>query len=233
MARGQPRRRPDALEPLGDPGVDAGGTALWPDVDPDVVLSLLDSYATVQDRTSFDAASAARYIRSQLEQGELTHWQIAIAAPASEDPRLRTIDLPGGPYNAVGRTRLKKDPTSIGVLTNPARRSGPRRQGDEEVGLSDEQIDAARRSVDDGLHDTIRAAVLAQRPKTDGLLAVYPISPHSDPKPSSNDRIPLFDDPVAAPEAVIGLAIAFPPSDSAATVEYVAGSVIQEDEPSE
>ncbi|MEJ7717188.1 MAG: hypothetical protein WKF31_04195 [Thermoleophilaceae bacterium] len=98
----------DALEPLGDPGVDAGGTALWPDVDPDVVLSLLDSYATVQDRTSFDAASAARYIRSQLEQGELTHWQIAIAAPASEDPRLRTIDLPGGPYNAVGRTRLKK-----------------------------------------------------------------------------------------------------------------------------
>jgi hypothetical protein len=40
----------------------------------------------------------------------------------------------------------------------------------------------------------------------------------------------LFDDPDAEGESVIGVALAFPPSESAATVEYVAGSVAQDEE---
>jgi hypothetical protein len=62
----------------------------------------------------------------------------------------------------------------------------------------------------------------------EGLLLIYPISRDSQPRAGSTRRLPLFDDPDGGC-TVIGVAFVFPASESAATVEYVVGSVGAED----
>jgi hypothetical protein len=123
-------------------------------------------------------------------------------------------------FNAISRTRLRDDPESIGALTNPAQREGDIRRGDEEIGMTDDQIMRARQQLGEEEYETIREALLAQRNPAEGLLIVYPISPYSQPRTNSRKRLALFEDPsTAAP--VIGLALGFPRSESAATVEYL------------
>lgn len=215
---------------LGVPGIDPSGALFWDGVPADAVVELLANYQTVQDRTSFDADAARRYILAQLGNDELQHWQVAIRTQQQESDLLKTIDLGVDGYgevNAIARTRLKNDPTSIGVLTNPAKKSGPIRQGDEEIGLSDKQIQTARQELAEDEFDSIREALIAQRPTTRGLLVIYPISRYSKKRANSTDRVDLFENPDTEGETIVGLALAFPPSESAATVEYVAGSVAQ------
>jgi hypothetical protein len=223
----------DLLGGLGEPHKDPSGVPLWTDVPWEDVLAFLRRYRTVQDRTSFDAEAAANYLEAQVEHGELMRWSVAIAAQAQRVERLATVDFElenVEPVNAISRTRLKTDRNSIGVLTNPAQSGGATRRGDEEIGLSDEAILRARQEFGDKGYERIRDALLAQRPSEEGLLIVYPISRHSVPRAASTTRLSLFDDPDREGETVIGVALGFPPSDSEATIEYVAGSVAQEDE---
>ncbi len=223
----------DLLSGLGEPGQDPSGAPLWQDVPWERVHEFLRRYSTVQDRTSFDAEAAANYISAQVPHGELVRWQVTIATQAQLVQQLGRVDLHVeslGPVNAISRTRLKTDRNSIGVLTNPAQSGGATRRGDEEIGLTDEQILRARQEFGDKEYERIRDALLAQRPPEEGLLVIYPISRHSTPRATSDKRLPLFDDPDREGESVIGVALGFPPSDSEATIEYVAGSVAQEAE---
>jgi hypothetical protein len=202
---------------------DPSGAPLWRDIDWESVVELLSDYRTVQDRVTFDADAARHYIEAQAAAGELLRWDIAIGSLAERDEALGGIDLgvPGHPgFNAISRSRLRDDPESIGALTNPAQKSGVTRRGDEEIGLTDEQIMSARQEFAEDEFETIRDALLAQRDAAEGLLLVYPISPASQPRPNSRKRVALFDDPATA-KPVIGLALGFPRSESAATVEYV------------
>ena len=215
------------LGQLGPPSKDPSGVPCWVDVPSDLVHEFLGKYQSVQSRTSFDSGAVAEYINRQVDYGELTHWAVAVAAQQREVEALGTIDLDieeWGPVNAIARSRLKLDRNSIGVLTNPARKVGSLRQGEEEIGLSDEQILAARKATADGKYERIRTAILAQRSPADGLLVLYPISRRSKAKAGADDRADLFDNP-ADGQHVIGVAIGFPPSDSAATIEYITGSV--------
>jgi len=221
------------LAQLGAPGHDPSGVPLWDDVPWETVQEFLSRYRTVQSRTSFDADAAAGYIGRQAENGELLRWKIAVATQEHLVEELRQIDLEiegWGPVNAIARTRLRDDRSSVGVLTNPARMNGPIRQGDEEIGLSDEAILEARHELSDGRYERIRDALLAQRSVEEGLLVIYPISQYSKPRPGADKRRDLFDDPDSGGESVIGVALAFPPSGSAATIEYVVGSVVQDDD---
>lgn len=219
---------------LGEPNRDEPGTPRWENVDWRVIHDFLTSYQAVDSHSTFDAPAAAEYIRRQAEEyDELLRWTVAVVELEKEDPNLRTIDLAAAdarPFNAISRTRKKADRSSIGVLTNPARKAGPIRQGDEEIGLSEEQILFARQAVADEEFEKIRQALLAQRDPAEGLLVVYPISRRSRPKPGSVDRVDLFEDPDREGQDVIGIALGFPPSESGATVEYVTGSVEAEEE---
>lgn len=223
----------DFLAKLGPPGRDPSEIPLWDEVTAEAVLEFLDRYSSVQSRSSFDSGAAANYIRRQLEQGELVRWQVAIATQRERVDELGDVDLhieEWGPVNPIARTRLKSDHSSVGVLTNPARRNGPIRQGDEEIGLSDDEILEARKQMADGDYERIRDALLAQRPTDEGLLVIYPISRHSKPRAGAENRQDLFDNSDADGEDVIGVALGFPPSESEATIEYIAGSVAQDDE---
>jgi hypothetical protein len=220
------------IEGLGDPENSDERIPMWTGVPWEKVCEFLRGYSTVQSRTSFDSEAAVNYVERQVDQQELRSWRVAIASQQKRVDELGGIDLglkDPEEVNAISRSRLKDDPTSIGVLTNPARSDGPIHQGDEEIGLTDEQIQVARREFADGKFERIRDALLAQRDPDEGLLVLYPISRNSKPEPGSAKRLDLFEDPEAG-QAVIGLALAFPPSESAATIEYVMAGSANEDE---
>ena len=215
---------------LGFPGTDDGGTLMWDNVPWEKVHGFLKRYRTVQDRTTFDADAAAAYIEAQVGYDELLSWKIAVLAQKELVHELGTVDLNIDripPVHAIARTRLRHDHTSIGILTNPARSSGAMYQGDEEIGLSEAAILAARKQFADDRYERLRDALLAQRPVQEGLMVIYPISRYSKPGANAKNRIDLFDHPDEDGETVIGVALAFPPSGSAATIEYVLGSVAQ------
>ena len=60
---------------------------------------------------------------------------------------------------------------------------------------------------------------------------LYPISPYSVPKQGVKSRIPLFEHPGDDTPTVLGIALVFPASENAATIEYIVGSVGHTGEP--
>jgi Z1 domain len=203
------------------------GRLIWSDVSWRAVDTFLGEYA-IDSRSNFvDTNSVRQYIAKQVEQRELIRWRVAVIGQREAQSGLGTEELGGHPVNTIARTRLKDRPHSLGVLINPATADGAPGSGDEEIGLSDEQILQARTQAASGRYRNVGEALRAKRSKEEGLLLLYPISRTSRPRAGSTKRVALFDDPARDGSTVIGIALVFPVSDSAATIEYVVGSVGQ------
>lgn len=202
----------------------------WQQVGWEVIVDFLAQFQSPAEANSFHSAELAAYIRRQAtEHNELQRWWVSIRERQQRDSALETVDLTGaiGEVNAISRSRLASDRHSVGVLTNPARARGTTRTGDEEVGLTDDQIAAARDAYAEDRFHRYGTALRHQRSPEEGLLCIYPISPHSDPgnddrRKGSTNRVRLFDDPARA-RPVIGVAVVFPPSTSAATQTRIGG----------
>lgn len=171
-----------------------------------------------------------QYLQAQARQDELVEWMVAIPGLSAPDNQLGTeplLAVRGVPANRIGRTRLRNKPYDIGTLVNPATLDGTPRSGDEEIGLTDEQLDAARTAAqaDSDPRGRFPRALRRARSSRQGLLLLYPVSPESRPRAGAQSRLPLFDDPQRHGLTVVGLAAVFPSSDSAATIEYIVGSV--------
>lgn len=192
----------------------------WPSVDPSDVLRFLESFHTV-DEDPIDPTSIIQYIHLQLDQRELTRWRVLVCAARNPTPRLSTEDLAiagAGPIPLLERSRKVHQPTSCGVITD---------KDDETHGLTVEQVEGAEEAYKDGQFPTRAHAIRAQRPPSEGLLLIYPISKYSQPRKTNNPdrqqlRMALFDDPDQGVN-VMGYALSFPYSESAATVEYISG----------
>ncbi len=207
---------------LGAPhGITTPGQPTWQEVPWQTVVDYLTSYQVdVQaQQRAFPPELIRSFIMRQAAQGELIRWTVSIRGLRSQDRLLRSIDLAvqeGELVNCVRRTRLKLSPNSIGVITSP---------GDEETGLDAEHLDRAAEIQASGIG---RGPALRQaRPRDNGLLLIYPISRYSRPDPRrESNREPLFDNPEGEAD-VIGIALSFPASDTAATVQgvYVVGTV--------
>lgn len=177
-------------------------------------------------RGSNEMGAIRQYLQVQTQQDELVEWVISMPVLSTTDSRLGTeplLSISGTPVNRISRTRLSKKAYDIGSLVNPASVDKEPGSGDEEIGLTDEQLAAARASVTETVN--FPNALRHQRSSRQGLLLVYPISPYSQPRAGSKERLALFDNPARDGVTVIGLAIVFPVSESAATIEYVVGSV--------
>ena len=220
-------RTKELLASLGPPTGTARGDdsrPAWQDVPWEYVAGFLRQFRTAQDAISFDADTAANYIRAQAEHhGELTRWTVAVRCGTSLDENLKGWDLgiTGVEHvPAISRSRLKADNGSIGVLTNPSRPDNLA-AGDEAADLTLEQLAEAALVVNE--FPTVGHAVRSHRPRTEGLLMVFPISPFSKARAANvKNRVDLFDHPAGRP-LVVGIAVSFPPSETGATVEYVSG----------
>ncbi|TFV87403.1 Z1 domain-containing protein [Blastococcus sp. CT_GayMR16] len=200
------------LNSLGSPQTDSG-RPFWTDIPAQQVLRFLGDFPVFR-QPSIDPQSVLDYIQLQVRNRELTRWRVLLSAAQAENPELGSDDLGvvGRPEIALkARTRLAKDPTSLGVVTEPE---------DDLFGLEASAIAAARAAVGDGNADTLAAALRMQRDAREGYLVLYPISAQSQPRSGSSTRIPLYVDSVGAP-TVIAYQIQFPASSSDATVEYV------------
>lgn len=202
---------------------------VWADVPWQTVDSFLAWYR-FDPRGSHEMGAIRQYLQAQARQDELVEWIIALPGLLAPDNTLGTeplLSVGGAPANRISRTRLRNKPYDIGTLVNPATLDGMPRSGDEEIGLTDEQLAAARvaAEADPDPRGRFPRALRRQRSSRQGLLLLYAISPESRPRVGVQSRLPLFDDPQRNGLTVVGLAIMFPSSDSAATIEYVVGSV--------
>lgn len=198
---------------------------VWADVPWQTVDSFLSRYR-FDPRGSHEMGAIRQYLQAQARQDELVEWIVAMPGLSAPDDQLGTeplLAVRGVPANRISRTRLRNKPYDIGTLVNPATLGGTARSGDEEIGLSDEQVAAARARVDQAV--SFPRALRGQRSSRQGLLLLYPISPESSPRAGTQSRLQLFDDPARDGITVVGIAIVFPASDSAATIEYVVGTV--------
>ena len=203
------------LRELGEPARE-DNRPCWSGVSSRQIVSFLGLFHTISD-DPIDPTNLCRYIHLQVEQGELLRWRVLVCSAKTPRDRLGTEDL--GVVGMVElplleRSRMLIPATSCGVITD---------KDDESHGLTDDQCARAEREWDERLHPSRAHAFRAQRDPEEGLLLIYPISRYSKPRPSGNTRRQaLFDDPEQG-VTVVGYAVSFPLSDSAATVEYVAG----------
>lgn len=204
------------LESLGAPEI-VDEQPAWTDVDVQKVLRYLAEFELLE-QLSIDPQSVIDYIDGQVRQQELIRWRVLLACG-----RQPSRDLPDGVFDDLGvaalpqvplivRSRLKNDPTSLGVITNP---------DDELHGLTADQIRQAEENYAGGPFRTRGEAIRAARPAEEGLLILYPISAYSQPRRNAATRIPLNSQPQNKP-TLIGFAVSFPGSESPATVTYVA-----------
>ena len=147
---------------------------------------------------------------------KLTQWSIVVrgAAKPTEALGKERLDIEGVELvGLINRSRLKSDPTSLGVITDP---------GDELYGLTVADIDDAKEKYADREFPTLGKAYRSKRSPTEGLLLIYPISAKSIPGKNAKNRIRLFEEG-AEGCTVLGYAISFPFSNSPATVTYIQG----------
>lgn len=208
----------DFLSGLGPPRL-ADQRPGWDSVTPEQVLRFLDRFHTIRE-DPIDPRSIAQYIHLQVQQRELVRWRVLVCGANKPKARLGVEDLGVLGYPRIPlleRSRKIDPPTSCGVITD---------KNDELYGLSAQQIAQAEEQWNDGMAPTRAHAFRQQRPPEEGLLLIYPISKYSQPRSVAagrqQRRQPLFADPDAGVN-VIGYALSFPYSDSAATVEYLAG----------
>ena len=194
----------------------------WQDVDWSTIVEYLEQFTAHPEANSFHTSKLVEYIRRQVAaSSELTTWWVSVRTREGYDSALGTINLGGdvGEVNAISRSRLKADPSSLGVLTSPARATGLERRGEEEIGLTNTQIENARVAFRQGKYQRYGTALRLERAADEGLLCIFPVSPHSGPGRSANRQAlePAGNVPV------IGLAIVFPFSTTATANTYIGG----------
>jgi len=210
------------LASLGVPGRWRPGQPMWVGVDWEVIFDFLSQYEMDESATQVKSAPMLSYIRRQAALGELTEWVVATMGQTKEDVSLGESELSTTEIsvNAIKRTRVKDTSTLKAITSLP----------DQEVGLSEAQL-ARAEAMGGRTGHNLRAV----RDPKQGLLLIYPISRFSghgggraeDEKDST--RVPIFEDPERGSD-VIGIALVFPKSESAASVEYVTGAVNSDDQ---
>jgi hypothetical protein len=210
------------LSGLGTPAEDGEpARPMWRGVPWQTIVGFLGSYQTDPAAARFNPEVVellVGFLRRQADQGELVEWVVGVMGQARDQLGTIELGIDSIPQlNTIERTRLR-DTNSLGVVTSPAHLG---------LGLSEDQLDRARTGSRAPSGRRLREA----RDPREGLLLVYPISRFSgwdgDENVAKNDREPIYASPARAREMVdiIGISLAMPPSSTAATVEYVVGTV--------
>ena len=179
---------------------------IWEDVSASAVVNFLRQFDYDPDACGCMPALMADWIEEQNLHGGLVNWTVAVRGRESLNEALGKVSwvpAAAGEVFSLARTRLRNS-NSLGVITSA---------GDEAIGLTDTQLDAAKRLVADNDEKTLNRAARLSRDSASGLLLLYPISRFSghDGTPLGSAREPLFESPESGDARdLIGLAVSFP-----------------------
>ena len=197
----------------------ADSSPLWSGVSTNEILEYLSQYRLDDQVRSLSLPLIRAYIERQTELGELTRWTIGLQGRSTVDAALGQLSwgIAGGEVNMIGRSRLRGDPDSLGVITTP---------GDEAVGLGPDSLERMRANQQTGMG--LNPAAREARDPAEGLLLIYPISRYSGQDTAvGSPRQPLYEDPRdALSRDVIGIALSFPRSKNAQSIRgsYTVGT---------
>jgi hypothetical protein len=202
------------LRTLGSADLTDGNKPSWSGVNPSLVIDFLNNFRVVP-QTAIDPRSVVDYIDKQVRNGELTRWRILVSCARQGregtewEEDLGVVGMARVPL--IARSRLRNDPTSLGVITEP---------DDELFGLSGVDIRNAEDEFRDQRYASRAEAYRGQRDPKEGLLMLYPISAASEEGRNARNRMRLYEEPAKA-ATLVAYAVSFPFSTTDATVEYV------------
>lgn len=209
------------LAKLGVPTGSSGFGPLWLEVTAAEVVAFLRLFGVDQEVGGLSPDLMASWIERQNVEGDLVSWTVAVRGREAENKKLGFANWApksAGKVWNLARTRIAGS-NSLGVITTP---------GDEELGLTLEELEAARRKIATGEVKDRNTAARRSRRSSCGLLILYPISRFSghDEGGTGKSREPLFADPYdPLARDLIGLAVSFPPTKRAGPAEaYLEGT---------
>ncbi|MDU0256249.1 Z1 domain-containing protein [Streptomyces sp. PU10] len=204
------------LRSLGRPHEADSGRLSWKGVNAEAIVQFIEGFQ-FSEQSAFDVPAVVSYIQAQTQHNELTYWRVLVSSASNRKKDHATVDLGISDHPEVAmirRSRLIKDPTSLGVVTEPE---------DELLGLSPDEIEEAHRLHKTGEFTMLGDAFRSQRSPREGLLVLYPIDPGSGPGAYAKNRRRLFEEGAERPDCVLTYAISFPYSNSPSSVSYVVG----------
>lgn len=209
------------LTQLGAPTTKETVGPLWADVTAAQVVAFLRSYGVDPEVGGLAPELMAGWIERQNVEGDLVNWTVVVRGRDKEGKKLGAANwLPpaaGKAWN-LSRTRIAGS-NSLGVITTP---------GDEEFGLTPEELDQAKQKVASGAVKDRNVAARRSRRSSCGLLLLYPISRYSghDDGGPQGTREKLFANPDDGQACdLIGLAASFPVTKKAGPSEaYLEGT---------
>ncbi len=185
------------------------GDVVWSGVEAVDVVSFLESFRTHERAKKAQTPLLARYIESLVAKGELTEWTVVLVGNSASD---RTREVAGHTIGLIRRARQQPDaPYRIRRLVSPS---------DEFVDLTVEQWDRALLGTQAAWRANPGRSKRTEPPELPsgpmirrerephcGLLLIYPLDP---------EVIDRLDSP-----PIMGIAVSFPRSLSAVTIEYI------------
>jgi Z1 domain len=184
------------------------GTVVWSDIEAADVLSFLESFRTHDRAKKAQTPLLARYIRSCIAKGELQHWTVALVSNNATEAKRQMADHQIG---LIRRQRQQDEAYRIRRLVSPR---------DEAVDLTKAQYDRALKETQDAWKINPGRSkrneppelpsgpmIRQQRDAKRGLLLIYPLDPTEIGR--------------AGGRPIMGIALSFPKSPSAAAIEYV------------
>jgi hypothetical protein len=204
-----------------------GGSYKWVGVDGQKITDFLAMYKSHPDSRKADCKLLSQYIKAQLAQGELVDWTVLLMATSikledgqgNDVSRYFTCGLDVG---AVTRKRMPQESDKTNQRFTLKRLIGP---GHEYADLSKEEAAAAldlsirhweksenKNKSENPPTSPGGGAVRRCRPKTRGLLLLYPLL----------NAESMADNSLAP---VMGFAISFPKSDTAKEISYTVNNI--------
>lgn len=184
----------------------------WSNVKSEDILKFLSEYRTDPDATKVRSEKLVDYIFKQNENGELTKWVVAVIGREKFDEKLGKLDIgvtAYGEINLINRSKL------IGTNSLKAIASAD----DQKIGLNEDQLNSAKKLKEQKGMKIAEAFRYVRDPRQ-GLLLLYPISKDSTVRSDDRNNEDRTREPLGSAEHVIGIAVVFPYSENAATVEY-------------
>lgn len=194
------------------------GGYIWDEVGSATVMDFLASYESHEDARRADTRLLSQYIRRQNEQGELNTWSVMLVSSGSKEaPDLRN-DFGGVEVGGIMRAcfgERQANRYTIRRLVNPSDEG--RDLTPEEKQLAVERTrryweESTRKNKPDSPPDEPSGqGIRFARPKTRGMLLIYPLDAKEAGLPAS--------------PSIVGIAVSFPQSDTARAITYTVNNV--------